>query len=229
MTTQTEQTAGVVAMPRVNLMPPEIAEADRFRRLQLAMGGAVLVSAVVVGGLYYHAHSGISAAQSQVSSAQAQQTSLQAKVNSLGSVKQTFAEVQTKQQLLQQAMGQEIRWSYVLNDLSLRIPSDVWLTGVQATEFTTGIGTPSSSTPVAPLPGATSSNIGTVSFAGVGFKHDDVATWLDAIAKEKGFAQPIFSSSTEVAIGTRGVVDFGSSVVLTDSALSNRFVQKAGS
>jgi Tfp pilus assembly protein PilN len=226
VTTQTELAAGVAAMPRVNLMPPEIAEAERFRRLQLAMGGAVIASVVIVGALYVHAKSGISAAQQQVSAAQAQQTSLQSKLNSLSSVKQTFADVQTKQQLLQQAMGQEIRWSYVLNDLSLRVPSDVWLTGVAASESTTGVGTPSGGT-TSTLPGATTVGIGTVS--GVGFKHDDVAAWLDSIAKERGFTQPTFSSSTETAIGTRPVVDFGSTVVIDPKAYSNRYVQKAGS
>jgi Tfp pilus assembly protein PilN len=229
VTTQTELAAGVAAMPRVNLMPPEIAEAERFRRLQLAMGGAVLASVVIVGALYMHARSGISAAQQEVSSAQAQQTTLQSKLNSLASVKQTFAEVQGKQALLSQAMGQEIRWSYVLNDLSLRVPSDVWLTGVQAGEATVGVGAQNGAAAASTVPGAATSDIGTVDFSGIGFKHDDVAAWLDSIAKERGFTQPTFSSSSETAIGTRQVVDFGSSVILDSSALSNRYVQKAGS
>src|SRR5581483_2823263 len=133
-TTQTVQTAGVTAMPRVNLMPPEIAEAERFRRLQMAMGGAVVLSAVVVGLLYQHAHSGISDAQKDLTAAQNQHTGLQGKLDSLSSVSQTFAAVQAKESLLSQAMGNEIRWSYVLNDLSYRVPSDFWLTAVQATE-----------------------------------------------------------------------------------------------
>jgi Tfp pilus assembly protein PilN len=227
VSTQTEQTAGVAVMPRVNLMPPEIADAERFRRLQLAMGGAVLLSAVVVGGLYMHAKSGISSAQQQVTTAQTQNAALQTKLSSLATVKATFAEVQTKQQLLQQAMGQEIRWSYVLNDLSLRVPSNVWLTAMQASETTVGTG--ASSAVASGVPGAPASNIGTISFSGVGFQHDDVAAWLDSLAKERGFTQPTFSNSTETAIGSRGVVDFTTSAVIDAKALSNRYVQKAGS
>jgi Tfp pilus assembly protein PilN len=227
VTTQTEQTAGVAVMPRVNLMPPEIADAERFRRLQLAMGGAVVLAAVVVGALYMHAKSGISAAQQQVNTAQSQNAALQSKLNSLSAVKTTFAEVQTKQQLLQQAMGQEIRWSYMLNDLSLRIPSNVWLTGMSATETTVGA---NATTPVpSTVPGGPVSDIGTISFSGVGFQHDDVATWLDALAKERGFTQPTFSSSAETAIGGRGVVDFSTTAVIDVKALSNRYIQKAGS
>jgi Tfp pilus assembly protein PilN len=228
VTTQTVQTTGVSAMPRVNLMPPEIAEALRFRRLQLAMGGAVLVSAVLVAGLYTHAKSGISGAQSQLTTAQGQQTTLQTKLNGLASVRTTYADVQSKQQLLQQAMGQEIRWSYMLNDLSFRIPSDVWLTSLQATEATTGVGATDSNVATTPLPGAPTTTLGTVTFTGIAFKHDDVATWLDSLAKEKGFADPTFTSSSETAIGTRGVVGFSTSTDLTSKALSNRY-NKAGS
>jgi Tfp pilus assembly protein PilN len=227
VSTQTELATGVAAMPRVNLMPPEIAEAERFRRLQVAMGCAVVASAAVVGVLYMHAKSGISSAQTEVNTAQAQQAALNAKLNSLASVKQTFAEVQNKQALLQQAMGQEIRWSYMLNDLSFRIPSDVWLGAMQASETTTLGG--STGNPVATMPGSTAAAIGSVSFSGYGMKQDDVATWLDSLSKEKGFADPTFSSSTETAIGSTSVVSFQSSVVLDTSALSNRFVQKAGS
>ncbi len=229
MTTQTEQATGVAAMPRVNLMPPEIAEAERFRRLQLAMGGAVVIAAVAVGGLYMHARSGISSAQNQVSSAQTQNTALTAKLNGLASVKQTFAAVQSKQQLLQQAMGQEINWSYMLNDLSLRLPSDVWLTAIQASEVVPGIGTAAGAGSATALPGAAASDIGTVAFSGVGLRHDNVAAWLDAMSKEHGFTQPTFTGSTEVAIGTHTVVDFGSSVILDSKALSGKYTQKAGS
>ena len=37
----------------------------------------------------------------------------------------------------------------------------------------------------------------------VGFKHDDVAVWLESLAKQKGYVNPYFSSSTEALIGTR--------------------------
>jgi Tfp pilus assembly protein PilN len=220
VTTQTVQTAAIAAMPSVNLMPPEIAEAHRFRRLQIAMAGAVVVSGVLVGGLYYHAKSGISSAQNQLSAAQTQQTSLQTKLNSLSSVSTTFASVQAKQALLQQAMGQEIRWSYMLNDLSFRIPSNVWLTTIEATE-NTSVGGTTTTDPAAV------GTLGTVVFSGQAFKHDDVAAWLDSLAKEKGFSDPTFSNSTEGLIGLRPVVNFGSSVDLTSSALSNRYVNKA--
>jgi Tfp pilus assembly protein PilN len=224
VTSQTLQTAGVAAVPRVNLMPPEIADAERFRRLQLAMGGAVLAAIVIVGALYDHAKGGITSAQHELDTAQTQQTTLQGKLNGLSNVSQTYSELQAKQSLLQQAMGPEIRWSYMLNDLSYRIPSNVWMSSISASE--TAAGADAGTTTA--LPGADSDTLGTVTFSGVAFTHDDVAAWLDAMAKEKGFTQPTFTNSTETGIGTRQVVDFSSQVLLDSSALSNRYVQGSG-
>lgn len=217
---QTIDTGVAGQPPRVNLLPPEITEAARFRQLQFAMGGTVVAAAVIVGALYVHARSGVTSAQQKVTDAKSQQTALQGRLNDLQSVKETYAAVQAKKALLSQAMGQEIRWSYVLNDLSLRIPSRVWLTQVTATQGGTAAPTTT---------GAGATNQGTVTFNGVALHHDDVASWLDALEKEKGFADAAFSSSTESLIGTRKVVDWSTSVDVTSQALSNRYTNQAGS
>jgi Tfp pilus assembly protein PilN len=233
VSTQTVETAGVGTMPRVNLMPPEIAEAARFRQLQLAMGAGIALSVVIVGGLYMHEHSGVSSAQAAVNTAQAQHSSLQTKLSSLQTVQDTFAAVQAKQNLLDQAMGQEIRWSYYLNDLALKIPSNVWLNSVQASESTA----PGATSSAAPTTSSTSTlgtattptDVGSVTFDLTGLRHDDVAKWLDALARLKGFSSPTFSTSVEGAIGNRGVVTAESQVTLTSAALSGRYTPKAGS
>jgi Tfp pilus assembly protein PilN len=211
-------------MPRVNLMPPEIAEAERLHRLQRAMVGAVLVSALAVGGLYWHTKQGVASAQNDFATSQSQHTSLQSKYNSLDDVQQVFAQVQAKQDLLQQARGQEIRWSFMLNNLTTSVPDNVWLTGFTAIE-TSAPG--SAATPSTSADGT--AGIGSVTFTGDAFRHDDVANWLDAMAKEHGFTDPTFANSIKKAIGGRIVAGFGGSVVLSDKALSNRYTPKAGS
>jgi Tfp pilus assembly protein PilN len=231
VSTQTIEATGVGTAPRVNLMPPEIAEAARFRRLQLAMGAVVVLAVVIVGGLYMHERSGMSSARSQLASDQAEQSSLQVKFNSLQTVGATFAAVHAKQALLSQALGEEIRWSYYLNDLSLKLPSNVWLSAVSANE-TAAPGATAASTPTpttGALTAATSTTVGTINFSGVGLRHDDVAQWLDALSRIKGFSDPTFSNSTESAIGPRSVVTFATEATLTTGALSNRFTPKAGS
>jgi Tfp pilus assembly protein PilN len=224
VSTDLATSTSVGALPRVNLLPPEIAEAQRFRRFQLAMGAAVVVAVVAVGGLYWHTKHDVSSAQSQLNAAQAQQAATQQKLNSLQSVGTTYADVAAKQAELASAMGQEIKWSNVLNDLSLRIPSNVWLTAISATESTAG-GTATTS----PATGAVvdPDAIGSVNFSGVGLKQGDVATWLDALAREKGFIDPTFSSASEGLIGSRKVYNFNTAADVNKLILSNRYTKAA--
>ncbi len=215
-------TSGTVAapsLPRVNLLPPEIAEAAKFRRLQFAMGGAVVAAAAVVGVLYLHQHSAVKAAEDDLVTAQQQQTALQAQLDSLASVQTVYDQVAAKKAMLAQAMGPEIRWSYYLGDLAMKVPDNVWLTNVSAQE---------SGGPAAPGAASTGS-IGTVKFSGVAYSHDDVATWLDVLAKERGFTNAYFSNSTENFIGPKKVANFQSSVDVTDAAKSGRYTKPAGS
>src|SRR5436305_11153156 len=96
-----EVTPGVVGtssvrLPRVNLLPPEIAEAARFRRFQLAMAGAGVAAVAIVAGLTYSAHSGVTSAKSQLASAQAEHAQLQTQLDSLASVRDVYAQVAAK-------------------------------------------------------------------------------------------------------------------------------------
>jgi Tfp pilus assembly protein PilN len=210
--------------PSVNLMPAEIAEAARFRRFQLCMGAAVVGAIVVVGALYVHGHSAVSDANAQIAQAQQEQATVQTELTSLNGVSAVYAQVAAKEGMLQQAMGGEVDWSTYLSDLSLRVPDNVWLSNLQATQTDTGL-----TAPVAPAAGTlTPTGIGTITFSGVAFSHDDVATWLDVLAKEKGFANAYFSNSTKATIGKKPVVNFTSSVDVTDQARSNRFTKPAG-
>jgi len=219
---QVSQSVGVPVMPSVNLMPPEIAEAARFRRFQLAMGGAVLGAVAVVAALYMHAHGGVAGAQQQVDQAQAQSTALQGQLARLQSVQDVYTQVSSREAMLSQAMGGEIRWSRYLNDLSLRMPDHVWLTNVSASETgATATALPTSTT--------TPGSIGNIQFAGVAFSHDDVATWLDTLAKERGFVNPYFTSSAEAPLGAKDLVNFSSSTDINDKAKSGRYTKPAGS
>lgn len=224
MTTQTVALVGAPALPRVNLMPPEIEEKRRFRRLQFAMGGAVVAAAVVVGGLYSWAHGGVAGAQQQLDQATAQHTTLQGQYNALQSVRDVYSQVASREAMLTQAMGDEVQWSHYLNDLSLRIPDNVWLTNMQVTQNTSAA---PSATPGQPV--LVPSGIGTISFTGVALTRDDVATWLESLAKEKGYTFPYFSQATESKIGTRNVVNFASTVTVTPDAHSGRYTKPAGS
>lgn len=221
--TQIRQVAGAPSIARVNLMPPEIEESRRFRKVQAGLGGAMVAAVAAVAALYVLGQGGVSSAQQRLDAAKAQQQTLLHQQAALQNVSQVYADVASHQAMLSTAMGQEVQWSHYLNDLALRVPDNVWLTNVAITENVDGTQTASTS-PLIP------SGIGTVTFTGRGFTHDDVAAWLDSLAKEKGYASPYFSSSTEDQNTTgKKLVTFTSTVTLTNDALSGRFTKPAGS
>ena len=216
---QTQQPVGtgVVVLPKVNLLPPEIAEQARFRRVQGGLAGGVLAAVGVVALLYVGASSSLGDASTQLQASQATGTALQAESAKYKDVTAVYARAAAAEAMLTQAMGEEVRYSQFLNDLSLSVPENVWIKNVAFAQVA-----------VPPALGATQPGLGTVTFSGVGFKHDDVAVWLESLAKQKGYANPYFSSSTEALVGTRKTVNFTSTVTLTQDALSKRYTAPAG-
>lgn len=217
-----EQTAAPVGsghpvLPRVNLLPPEIGEAVRFRRIQMGLGGGVLAALGTVTLLYVLAAGSVSDAKVELEAATATGTALQAENAKYSEVTAVYAAAAAADAMLTQAMGEEIRYSQFLNDLSLTVPDKVWLKNVVFAQ----VAKP-------PALGATEPGLGTVTFTGVGYSHDDVAVWLESLAKQKGYKDPYFSSSTEVLVAEKKAVDFTSTVALTPDALSKQYTAPAG-
>lgn len=218
MSTATTNAAGVrlTLMPKVDLLPPEIAEEAKFRTARLALAVGVAASVAVVGFLWYSAHSSVSGAQEELTSAQGQQTALQTEVTKFRDVPKAYADVQAAQAELTTAMGHEIRFSYVLNDLSMTIPGKVWLTNVGISEDVDGI---------SPPVGAWGNpGVAHLTVQGIAYRYPDVAAWLQMLGKGKYYTDPYFSDAhANQPIGTHANVGFTSDVVITPTAYSNRY------
>lgn len=215
----------VALLPRVNLLPPEIEEQRRFRRVQGGLGLGVVAALGVVGLLAVLANGQVASAQDGLDQSTARGDALQARTAKYADVPLVYAQVEAGEAQLAQAMGQEVRWSYFLNDLSLKTPDKVWLTSMTVTQqvdSATGAAAPSvDDAYIAP-------GVGTVTFEGNGYAHNDVAAWLQALAKQEGLTQPYFTSSEDAEIGSEDAVTFTSQATLTEDALSGRYGQKAG-
>ncbi len=219
LSTSSEQLldTGYAVLPRVNLLPPEIEEGRRFRRIQYGLGGALALTVGAVALLYVAAAGSVTTANTELDAASAQNTQLRGEAAKYSDVTAVYARATAAEAMLTEAMGQEVRYSGLLSDLSLTIPENVWLKSLTFAQ--------------APAPaalGSTEPGIGTVTVSGVGFSHDDVAVWLESLAGQKGYTNPYFSSSTESLIGPRTVVDFTSTATLTSEALSGEYTKPAG-
>lgn len=209
--------SGLAALPRVNLMPLEIAELRRFRRIQTGLGAGVLAAVGVVVLLVVAANGSVDSANEELTTAQTENSRLQAESATFAEVSAVYAQAEAAQIMLTEAMGTEVRYSRFLSDLSLTVPENVWVKSLTFSQ---------TATPAAV--GSTEPGIGAVTVSGVGFSHDDVAVWLESLAGQQGYTNPSFSSSTEALIGPRTVVNFESTATLTADALSGAYTAPAG-
>ncbi len=198
-------------LPGVNLMPPEIAEHVAVQRTKAACGAAVVLSLVAVAGLYYQAQHGVTSARSDLAAAQQQQVGAAGSVSKLQPVAAVYAQVTEAKTQVSEALGGEIRWSGKLNDLSLSIPANVWLTSLTVTTGGSANGA------------LATTGLDSISFQGLANSRDTVATWLNSLATEKGYTNPYVSSTAETVIGSRVFVSFTSTVTVTAAALSGRY------
>jgi Tfp pilus assembly protein PilN len=209
------------ALPKVNLLPNEISEGARFRNLQLALALVVLLAVGIVGVLTYLASGEVSDAQDQVNSAQAQTVTLQHQVTSYAEVPKLYAQVALADAQLTQAMGQEVRYSFVLRDLSLTIPSSIFLTTMTITQPV--------DTPDSVIGAWGNSGLASITFHGQAMKLTDVAAWLDSLTKAKYYGDPYATTAVRPDVKKGTAFAFDSTVLITPVALTNRYAAKAGS
>ena len=207
-----------LVLPSVNRLPPELAETRRFRRVQVGLGGTVLAALGVVALLVVAAAGSVSDANDKLDAVGAQQRLLQGQTAQYRDVTATYKRAADAQAMLTVAMGDEVRYSRFLSNLSLAIPENVWIKNIT---FAQGGASPTSRGPVP-------AGIGTLTVSGVAYKHEDVAGWLESLSRGPGYDGPLLQSSTEVLLGTKQVVNWAATATLSPAALSGRYAKTGG-
>ncbi len=170
-------------LPRVNLMPQEITEANKQRRVHVALACAVAATMVGVGALYVGANGQVSAAQAELDDAQAETTGLQTRVDELTRTMSFKDDVQAYQGLSDAATAREIEPAAYLASLAQVIPSSIW---VDKMAFKMNDAT------------RPEEGVATWTFAGAGRKHTDVASFLVALEKVEGLQMSYVTKSVKV-------------------------------
>ena len=216
----------LAAMPRVNLLPPEIAEAAKLKRLKSVLL-VLLVAALGLVVLGFLMASGqIGAAEDDLAAAETEGAALQAETAEYAEVPEVLGAVRTAQTNLVTASAPEIRWSFYLNDLSLTIPSSSRLTDMTAVNQLAAVQvtgtTTETSSGVTPL-GQTS--VGSVSFSARSTDLDAIAAWLQSLSRQDGYIEPTLQSATTDGVtDTVGdYYDVESSTQMSADAVSGRF------
>jgi hypothetical protein len=114
MTAMTQDTTlvrvSLGVLPRVNLLPPEIGEARKFRQIQIGLGAAVVGAMGVVALLSISAGHGVTSAQTKLDASTSQGARITAESVKYRDVSAVYARAATAQQMLVTAMGDEVRF-----------------------------------------------------------------------------------------------------------------------
>lgn len=214
-------------LPRVNLLPPEIAADRRFRSLQIGLGVAVLAAFGVIALVFLGAAAAKGNAEAELEASQARQLALQREIAQYHEVPAVFAQVAKAETQLKTAMGREVRWSYVLNDLGSRVPDDVGISRIEISQptvspaFTTVSGVETGGAIIANI-----SFSGHTLTAGRNGSRENVADFADSLAKQKTYANPYFTMSELVDVKKSKIVKFDMTVDVNEQALSRRYTSE---
>jgi Tfp pilus assembly protein PilN len=222
--------AQVTILASVNLLPSTYAKRAAVKRAKVFALGAVLVALLITLLAWMVAHQKETSAQEALDAATAERAALQAEAAKYSDVPRVFATVAAAEEQLQLAMGNEVRWSFFLNDLALTIPSGVALETLQVTSPAPGAvaaaAAPSSASASAMAAGSTGAGvpgIGTMSVSAKAFTYNTVANWLDSLAKLPTMADPYVGSISAATEEGQKIVTYSSTATLTTEALSQRY------
>jgi Tfp pilus assembly protein PilN len=223
----------VTVLAAVNLLPKTYARRAAVKKAKIFAAAAVVVALLLALLGWMIAWQKETAAQEALDAATAERTLLTAEVAQYSEVPKVFSAVADAQAQLRLAMGNEVRWSFFLNDLALTMPSGVSLDTLAVTSPAPGAPTqataPSSagaSSASEPTSGAGVPGLGTMNVSAKAFTYNSVANWLDSLAKLPTVADPYVGSiSAGTEEGTK-IVTFTSTGNVTAEALSNRYLNQ---
>ncbi|HET6712103.1 MAG TPA: PilN domain-containing protein [Actinomycetota bacterium] len=197
-------------MSQVNLLPPDILQAQRYRRLTsgVVVAGIVLVAAVFA--YYLWQSNELSSVNDEIVAQEATNASIQASIAEKQKYADLQAEAQAQQQLLAAAYAGEVSFSALLMDFSRVIPSDAYVNSlaVQADQAAVA------------AEGATPGLIGGITGSGQAVSIDTLSVFLTRLEQVKGWVNPWMStvSKNEEVNG----YDYSVSVDLTDEVVTER-------
>ena len=197
-------------MSQVNLLPPDVLQAQRYRRLTsgVVLAGIVLVAAVF--GYYLLQSNELSNVNDEIAAQEATNASIQASIVDKQKFADLQAEAQAQQQLLSAAYAGEVSFSALLMDFSRVIPSDAYVNSlaIQADQAAVA------------AEGATPGLVGAITGGGQAVSIDTLSVFLTRLEQVKGWVNPWMStvSRNEEVNG----YDYSVSVDLTDEVVTER-------
>jgi Tfp pilus assembly protein PilN len=207
-------------MTQVNLLPSDVRERQRSRRLVAVAITAVGAVVALLFFVYVLQSARLSNAEQKLQAQQAVNTDLQGKIGQLQQfavLKQTVA---AREAVKASALNGQVAWSGVLRDISMVIPGQMWLTSMTGA-LVEPASVPTEGAGGTPLPVAAMA--GQIQFQGMASDFPVVAKWLTRLEQVKGWVNSwansaVRSASNDPSVPNANKVQFTASVDLTAEA-----------
>jgi hypothetical protein len=226
---------------RVNLLPPEVARRSAQRRAATVTAGVLVLYVLLLGLLYLVKLDQVNDARVERDAAQAEVTGLQARITALQPFRELRADVDARNELLAQAMAEEVSVARMLNELSLAFPSTsslrAFAVALDAPVAAAGAGPvtppPAPAPTPQPAPGTPAAEealdqlIGTVTFEG--YSVEAYAPGVEAvvvdIARVPSLVDPFVAAAQVEQIGDTDVTAFSGNADVDATAYTRRYEQ----
>ena len=205
-------------MSQVNLLPSDLRERQRVRRQTFGVAAAGVVVLLLVAVFFFLQVMRLRDVESDLEAQRAENAQLEAEVSRLLRFQEILDQLSTRRELLRGILENEVSWSGVLRDLSLVIPSQVWIQDMSGSVTVPTGGAP----PEAPAGTQPTGLIGSIQINGVSLDTPGVALWLTRLEDVQGWANAWLTSATKSDLAGSEVVNFSSSVDLTAEAAIRR-------
>jgi len=207
-----------------NLLPPEIVEARRARKMRRIVVSAVAAFAVLLSVWHSTARYQTGAAREEMITTQDDVQDLEQQQRAFDELINAQAESRTIRTQLAALLADDLQWSRLLSALQAEAPNGVQVTGVSGSLTTRVNGVPVATGGGAQLPHpAGGKQIGTMTVTGRATGKTVVAEYVDRLARIPGLANPLLG---DVALQD-DAVRFTVRLNIMNSALGGRYTPKS--
>ena len=121
-------------MIRVNLLPKEILEKRRYERYFVWVYAAAAIISVVLIGVWLIMGVQVQQKNRDLQTLQEEANKLRAEADAFAIFEQKQTDLTSRQTVAQQALSGRVDWAKVSNEMSLVLPSDVWVKSIIANQ-----------------------------------------------------------------------------------------------
>jgi len=194
---------------RVDLLPPDIVDARRARRVRFLLAGGVLLVAAACVAAGSTTDRQLTEAQDAVAVEQSRTAQLRAQQAPYAEVPLVLQQLADVQRVSAAVNAYDVPWYSYLDQIAVKSPEDLSLTSLALALADDQSATPDASGSTNPL---AVSGVGTLTVGGQTTSQAKVAAWLESMETIPGILAPTLTNSTLDT--TNGVVTFTAGATL---------------